>query len=73
MEIRYNRFDAKSLASVKKGGFNMKYECELCGWVYDEAKGCEEAGIAPGTDWKDVPKDFECPICDAGKEKFKAE
>ena len=26
-----------------------KYVCEVCGWVYDEALGDPEHGIAPGT------------------------
>ena len=26
-----------------------KYECIVCGWVYDEALGCPEEGIEPGT------------------------
>lgn len=49
-----------------------KYECKLCGYVYDEAEGCEEQGVAPGTKWADVPDDFECPLCGAGKEDFEA-
>lgn len=47
-----------------------KYECDLCGWVYDPAEGYPEAGIEPGTAWEDVPADFECPICGAGKDDF---
>ena len=26
----------------------MKYVCDVCGWVYDEAEGYPEGGIAPG-------------------------
>ena len=26
-----------------------RYECIVCGWIYDEALGCPEEGIAPGT------------------------
>lgn len=47
-----------------------KYVCDLCGWEYDPAVGCPEAGIAPGTAWKDVPEDFECPLCGATKDQF---
>ena len=45
----------------------MKYVCDLCGWEYDEEQGYPEGGIAPGTKWEDVPEDFECPLCSAGK------
>jgi rubredoxin len=50
---------------------NMKYECELCGYIYDPAVGDEENGIAPGTAFEDLPDDWECPLCGAGKDEFK--
>jgi rubredoxin-NAD+ reductase len=53
---------------------NMKkYICDVCGWEYDPAVGNEEAGIAPGTAWEDVPADFVCPLCGVGKDEFSAE
>ncbi len=51
----------------------MKYVCTVCGWVYDEAEGAPEQGIAPGTKWEDLPEDFTCPLCSVGKELFEAE
>jgi len=33
-------------------------------------KGYPEGGIAPGTKWEDVPEDFECPLCNVGKDQF---
>ena len=50
-----------------------KYVCNLCGWVYDEAEGAPEMGIAPGTKWEDVDDSFACPLCGAGKEDFSEE
>ena len=47
-----------------------KYECDLCGWVYDPEKGLPDQGIAPGTAFEDLPDDFECPDCGAGKDQF---
>ncbi|MGK0499154.1 MAG: rubredoxin-NAD+ reductase [Oceanicoccus sp.] len=47
-----------------------KWECIVCGWVYDEAKGDPESGIAPGTKWDDIPEDWLCPDCGVGKEDF---
>lgn len=47
-----------------------KYVCKLCGWVYDEAKGDPDNGIAPGTKFEDLPADFVCPVCGADKEEF---
>ncbi len=48
----------------------MKYECDVCGWVYDEEKGAPELGIAPGTKFEDLSEDFLCSLCSVGKEFF---
>ena len=47
-----------------------QWVCVICGWVYDEAAGLPEEGIAPGTRWSDVPADWRCPLCDVGKDDF---
>ena len=47
-----------------------KWECIVCGYIYDEELGDEERGLAPGTRWEDVPADWICPECDAGKDDF---
>ncbi|BCG02782.1 hypothetical protein PPGU19_073500 (plasmid) [Paraburkholderia sp. PGU19] len=47
-----------------------QWVCVICGWVYDEAAGLPEEGLAPGTRWADVPEDWRCPLCDVGKEDF---
>ena len=44
--------------------------CLICGWIYDEAEGDPEHGIAPGTAWADVPMNWTCPECGARKEDF---
>jgi rubredoxin len=48
-----------------------KFKCSICGYVYDEAAGIPDKGIAPGTKWDDIPDDFACPICGAPKSVFK--
>jgi rubredoxin-NAD+ reductase len=52
------------------GGNMKKYKCNMCGWVYDEAKGAPDDGIEPGTAWTDIPDDWACPVCGSGKEDF---
>lgn len=47
-----------------------KYECKICGYVYDPAKGDPDNGIAPGTKFEDLPADWVCPLCGVGKEDF---
>ncbi|HKT31426.1 MAG TPA: rubredoxin [Gammaproteobacteria bacterium] len=46
------------------------YMCVNCGFVYEEARGHPESGVAPGTRWEDVPLNWHCPDCGAGKEDF---
>ena len=50
-----------------------KYVCNICVWVYDEAVGDPDNGIAPGTAFEDLPDDFACPLCGVGKEDFSEE
>ena len=47
-----------------------RWECIVCGLVYDEKEGWPDDGIAPGTKWEDVPEDWLCPDCGVGKEDF---
>ena len=65
---------ASSLRALFRAGFRVttmrKWQCIVCGWIYDEAEGCEEENIAPGTRWEDVPEDFVCPECGVSKEDF---
>ena len=51
----------------------MKYVCQVCGYVYDEALGDPDNGIAAGTKWEDLPEDFVCPLCGVGKDSFSEE
>ncbi|MBR9985596.1 MAG: rubredoxin [Desulfosarcina sp.] len=50
-----------------------RYVCTLCGYVYDPEAGDPDNGVAPGTKWADVPGDWECPVCGAGKDDFEKE
>ena len=49
-----------------------QYECDLCGYIYDEAAGVPDNGIAPATKWEDLPADWVCPLCGAGKDESTA-
>lgn len=50
-----------------------KYVCDICGWVYDPAIGNPVTGVNPGTPFENLPDDFVCPECGAGKDSFSAE
>lgn len=40
----------------------MKYQCDVCQWIYDEKK--------EGKKFEDLPDTYECPICGATKDMF---
>lgn len=48
----------------------MEYTCSICGYTYSEAEGDPNNGIDAGTKWEDVPDDYSCPLCGAGKDAF---
>jgi len=45
--------------------------CTICGWLYEESRGLPDEDIPPGTRWEELPGDFVCPECGAGKEWFR--
>jgi rubredoxin len=47
-----------------------KYQCSVCGHIYDEAEGDFDTGIAPGTRFEDIPDDWRCPECGAEKSAY---
>ena len=47
-----------------------KYQCSVCGYMYDPAKGQPLNGYPPGTGFEDLPDDWRCPVCGAPKNKF---
>lgn len=46
------------------------WQCIVCNYLYDEAVGDPEHGIAPGTPWEAVPDDWACPDCGVSKADF---
>lgn len=47
-----------------------RWECLVCGYIYDPAVGDPEGGIPPGTPFEKLPDDWVCPECGAAKEMF---
>lgn len=47
-----------------------RYVCVVCGFIYDEAVGWPDDGLAPGTRWEDVAATWVCPDCGATKDDF---
>lgn len=47
-----------------------KWQCMVCGFIYDEALGFPEEGIKAGTRWEEIPADWNCPECGVSKTDF---
>ena len=73
VEVAVLNFPARQAAnhriSASTNG-TRRHLCELCAFVYDEAQGIPEEGIAPGTRWEDIPETWKCPDCSATKADF---
>ena len=47
-----------------------KYQCTVCGYIYDPELGDPDGGIKPGMPFEKIPDDWVCPICGASKDQF---
>jgi rubredoxin len=47
-----------------------KYQCNVCGYIYDPEKGDPTQNVPPGTPFEQLPADWTCPECGVGKEEF---
>ncbi len=47
-----------------------RYQCLMCQYVYDPAVGDPDNGVEAGTEFADLPDDWVCPDCGAGKDEF---
>lgn len=47
-----------------------KYQCDVCGYIYDPEVGDSVGGIEQGTPFEDLPDYWVCPICGADKTHF---
>lgn len=47
-----------------------KYQCDVCGYIYDPENGDPDNGIEPGTPFEELPDSWVCPLCLVGKDSF---
>ncbi len=47
-----------------------KYQCEVCGYLYDPEQGDPDNGVPAGTAFEKLPPDWVCPICGAPQDQF---
>ncbi|MBU1022885.1 rubredoxin [bacterium] len=48
----------------------MEYICDICGFIYNPEIGDPDNGVPHGTQWENVPDDWECPVCLTSKDNF---
>ena len=49
------------------------YQCQTtnCGCIYDPDRGDRKGKIPKGTQFKDLPDDWKCPVCGATEKMFR--
>jgi rubredoxin len=47
-----------------------KYQCQVCGYIYDPAEGDPDNKVPPNTPFENLPGEWVCPICGATKDQF---
>ncbi|MBR8836771.1 MAG: rubredoxin [Stigonema ocellatum SAG 48.90 = DSM 106950] len=47
-----------------------RYECRVCGYVYEPDKGDDKHDITPGTPFEELPPTWNCPVCSAKAKAF---
>ena len=68
--IEKEKTEEKQTAEKPASGNMQKWECTVCGHIYDPAEGDPDSGIAPGTPFENLPDDWVCPDCGAEKSDF---
>lgn len=63
--------ESKAEIQQEKAGELSSFTCSICGYQYNPEEGDPAMGIPPGTPFEDLPEDYKCPICNAGKDYFK--
>jgi rubredoxin len=62
--------NAQPTANVDRRETRMKYQCSVCGWIYDPELGDPDGKIPPGTPFEKLPDSWSCPVCGAAKSEF---
>jgi rubredoxin len=55
----------------KRSTLMDKYQCTICGYIYDPQKGDPYGSIPPETPFEKLPNNWKCPVCGTDKSKFK--
>ncbi len=62
--------EVESAAKPQQETDSGEFVCAICGFHYNPEEGDPALGIPPGTPFEDLPEEYKCPICNAGKDYF---
>jgi rubredoxin len=63
-------FNPSSIWPPEEEPTMKRWQCSFCSHIYDERLGDPDNGIPPGTPLEDLPDDWMCPDCGAGKADY---
>lgn len=61
---------SRTKLNKEENNYGAKYQCSICGYIYDPSVGDPDSGIPAGTLFENIPDDWICPICGVTKDKF---
>jgi rubredoxin len=68
--VKKTDYQAKDGCGTERRKRMQKWQCSVCGYIYDPEQGDPDNGINPGTSFEDLPEDWTCPVCGASKDQF---
>lgn len=68
--LRSSAPDLRSVLRQAQSANEIRYECTICGYIYDPAQGDPETGVQPDTAFEDLPVGWNCPLCGAEIARF---
>jgi rubredoxin len=60
----------RALTRIEEERAVKKYQCSVCGYIYDPEQGDPDNGVPPNTPFENLPATWVCPICGAEKDQF---
>lgn len=70
MIMRCFTLQDKQVGSTERRYLMEKWECLVCGYIYDPELGDPDNNVEPETPFEELPDEWVCPDCGAEKEEF---
>lgn len=63
-------FQRLATERTRRAAESPAMQCRVCWYVYKAETGCPETNTPPGTPFTELPVDWVCPRCGAGRDTF---